>query len=85
MKNNKDMEKALIPNAQIEQMFLRIADDEQVKAFVSHVDNNRINLATAYASKTVTKKFFEMIEKEEATPVKEKEPFIINYWGKNNE
>lgn len=63
--NNKDMEKALIPNAQIEQMFLRICSDEQMKTYVKHVDEGRINLATAYASKTVTKKFFELVQKDE--------------------
>lgn len=59
------MDKPLIPNAQIEQMFLRIATDEQMQIYVKHVDENRINLATAYASKTVTRKFFEMVQNEE--------------------
>lgn len=58
-------EKALIPNAQIEQMFLRLCTDEQMKTYVKHIDEGRINLATAYASQLVTKKFFQMIENEE--------------------
>lgn len=58
-------EKALIPNKQIEDMFLRICTDEQMNTYVSHVDSGRINLATAYASRLVTKKFFDMIRDEE--------------------
>lgn len=63
--SNNNIDKALIPNAQIEQMFLRIATDLQMRTYVKHVDEGRINLATAYASKTVTKKFFQLVEKED--------------------
>lgn len=46
-------------------MFLRICTDEQMNTYVSHVDSGRINLATVYASRLVTKKFFDMIRDEE--------------------
>lgn len=59
------MDKPLIPNGQIEQMFLRICTDEQMNVYVNHVNSGNIALATAYASKTVTRKFFQMVEKEE--------------------
>lgn len=59
------MEKPLIHNAQIEQMFLRICTDEQMDIYVTHVEAGRISLATAYASRIVTQKFFELVEKEE--------------------
>lgn len=62
-KNNK--EQTLIPNGQIEVMFLRICTDSQMQIFVGHVDAGRINLATAYASNIVYKRFFQMINKEE--------------------
>lgn len=58
-------DKALIPNGQIEQMFLRICTDEQMKIYVDHVNSGNIALATAYTSRLVTKKFFQLIEKEE--------------------
>lgn len=58
-------EKSLIPNAQIEEMFLRIATDDMMKVYSQHIEAKRINLATAYASRAVTKKFFQMIAKEE--------------------
>lgn len=59
-------EKPLIPNGQIEQMFLRICDDAQMNIYVNHVNSGNIALATAYASKTVTRKFFQLVEADEA-------------------
>lgn len=58
-------DKPLIPNGQIEQMFLRICTDEQMRIYVDHVNSGNIALATAYASRLVTKKFFELVAKEE--------------------
>lgn len=68
-------EKSLIPNAQIEEMFLRIADDAMMKVYSKHIEAKRINLATAYASRAVTKKFFAMIEQED-----KKMQYNLNYW-----
>lgn len=63
MKDKISQDKASIPNAQLEDMFLRIATDEQVGSYFRLVEAGRINLATAYASQRVHKKFFEMIKK----------------------
>jgi hypothetical protein len=60
-----NMEKPLIPNGQIEQMFLRICSDEQMLVYVGHVNSGSIALATAYASRLVTRKFFQLIDAEE--------------------
>lgn len=60
-------EKALIPNQQIEMMFLRICTDEQMQIYVKHVNSHNLALATAYASNIVYKKFFQLVEKEEAS------------------
>ena len=59
------MDKALIPNGLIEQMFLRMCNDDQMNIYVNHVNSGNIALATAYASKLVARKFFLMIENEE--------------------
>ena len=59
------MDKSLIPNTQIEQMFLRICTDEQMATYINHVDCGRVNLATAYASRLVTKVFFRLVEEDE--------------------
>lgn len=58
-------EKSLIPNGQIEQMFLRICTDEEMNIYINHVDCGRINLATAYASRKVTATFFRLVEDAE--------------------
>jgi len=57
--------KALIPNKQIEEMFFRMSNDEEVQRYMALIEQGFMPLATAYASKKVTKKFFEMIEKQE--------------------
>jgi len=62
---NRNLNKSLIPNSQIEMMFMRICDDMQIETYMEHIENGRINLATAYASMIVTKKFFTLVEKEE--------------------
>jgi len=66
------MDKTLIPNGQIEQMFLRICTDEQMVIFVNHFNSGNIALATAYASRIVTKRFFSMIEEQEEETRKRK-------------
>ena len=60
-----NMNKALIPNKQIEEMFLRMSNDEEVQKYMALIKQGFMPLATAYASNKVTKKFFEMIEKQE--------------------
>jgi len=57
--------KALIPNKQIEEMFFRMSNDEEVQRYMALIEQGFMPLATAYASNKVTKKFFEMIEKQE--------------------
>jgi len=59
--------KALIPNKQIEEMFLRMSNDEEVQRYIALIEQGFMPLATAYASNKVTKKFFEMIEKQEVS------------------
>lgn len=54
-------EKPLIPNGQIEQMFLRIANDDQMGVYVTHVNSGNIALATAYASQMVTRVFMKLV------------------------
>jgi len=65
LNNMNNTDKALIPNAQLEMMFLRICTDEQMNHYANHVNSGNIALATAYVSKIVTRKFFQMIENEE--------------------
>lgn len=59
--------KSLIPNSQIEEMFLRIANDEQMQKYNKLVNNIGISLATAYASNTVTHAFYKLVEYCEIT------------------
>lgn len=72
-------EKALIPNGQIEEMFLRIATDDMMKVYSEHIEAKRINLATAYASNAVKKKFFKMIANEERVADN------FTYWNKKED
>jgi len=66
MKIKKDNQnKSLIPNKQIEEMFFRMSNDEEVQRYMALIEQGFMPLATAYASNKVTKKFFEMIEKQE--------------------
>lgn len=58
MKPEKRMtDKPAIPNKQIEEMFLRIASEEQVNRYMTLVENDHIAIATAYASNTVKRVF----------------------------
>lgn len=50
-------EQSLIPNAQLEQMFLSICTDEQMTEYNKLVDKRLIHTATAYASHKVQKTF----------------------------
>lgn len=56
------IDKPLIPNGQLETMFLRICTDDQMGVYVNFVNEGNIALATAYVSKIVTRKFFKMVE-----------------------
>lgn len=46
-----------IPNKQLEQMFLSIADDEMMKEYIKLVEKGLTGTATAYASHKVFKVF----------------------------
>lgn len=50
-------EKALIPNSQLEQMFLLICSDSQMQEYTKLIENGHIAIASAYASHRVTKTF----------------------------
>lgn len=54
---------ALIPNSLIEEMFLRVANDQEVETYLELTNNNRIALATSYASKKVKRIFDILVEK----------------------
>jgi len=54
---SKQKEKTLIPNSQIEQMFLSICTDEQMSEFNKLVEKGLIHTASAYASQRVLKTF----------------------------
>ena len=55
--NKKDINASLIPNTQLEAMFLSIANDEQMKEFNQLIEKGLVHTATAYASHKVNKTF----------------------------
>lgn len=57
-------DKSLIKNTLIEEMFLRVAEDEQVNTYVTIAGESKAR-ATAYASKFVYRKFMQLIKWEE--------------------
>ncbi len=56
-KSNKHLKESLIPNGQLEQMFLSIASDEQMAEYTKLVDKGLMGTATAYASHKVNRTF----------------------------
>lgn len=58
-------QEALIPNTQIEAMFLRICTDEQMQKYTDLIDKGHISLATAYASNLVYKTFYYLVDQWE--------------------
>lgn len=50
-------EESLIPNSQLESMFLSIATDEQMQNYTTLIEKGQIHTATAYASHRVKKIF----------------------------
>lgn len=56
---------SLIPNTQIESMFLRVANDHQMEKYTNLIEKGHISLATAYASNTVNKIFYALVERFE--------------------
>lgn len=60
---------SMIPNTQIESMFLRICDDEQMHKYTDLVEKGHISLATAYASNLVYKVFYLLIDQSEKNGV----------------
>lgn len=55
-------DESLIPNSQIETMFLRIANEDQIKIYIEHCEHGRQSLATAYASNLIYKLFFALVD-----------------------
>lgn len=53
---------SLIPNSQIEEMFLRVANDEEVRRYMNLINSNFIALATSYASSKITRVFFQLVD-----------------------
>lgn len=60
---NSTTDKPLIPNKQIEEMFFRIATDDQIETYIAMATAGKTALASAYASRFASKKFYEMLEK----------------------
>lgn len=56
---------SLIPNTQIESMFMRVCNDDQMTKYVSLVDNGHVSLATAYASNIIYKIFYALVDRAE--------------------
>lgn len=50
-------EKSLIPNSQLEQMFLLICTDSQMQEYTKLIENGHVAIASAYASHRVNKTF----------------------------
>jgi len=59
---NTRREDSLIPNTQIESMFMRICSDEEMAQYLKLVEQGHISLATAYASNSVYKLFYKLVE-----------------------
>lgn len=59
---NSRREESLIPNTQIETMFMRICDDEEMKKYMELIEKGHISLATAYASNKVSKVFYMLVD-----------------------
>ncbi len=53
----KVKEQSLIPNTQLEQMFMRVCDDEQMQEYQRLIDKDLIHTASAYASHRVMRTF----------------------------
>jgi hypothetical protein len=59
----EDPEEALIPNKQLEEMFLRICDDDQMQEYIKLAkEKGMAHTATAYASHRVKKVFNFLVE-----------------------
>lgn len=55
-------EESLIPNSQIEIMFMRVCNDSQMKNYTDLIEKGHVSLATAYASNMVYKVFYALVE-----------------------
>lgn len=58
-------DQASIPNTQIESMFMRVATDMQMQTFMNFINTKNIPLATAYASNTVNRIFYKLVDEFE--------------------
>lgn len=68
---NTTRDDSLIPNTQIESMFMRICDDDQMTKYIDLVEKGHVSLATAYASNLVYKAFYALVEDfEDSTGIK---------------
>lgn len=56
------MEESLIPNTQIEAMFMRVCSDDQMSKYVSLVEREHISLATAYASNIINTLWYPLVK-----------------------
>lgn len=56
-RKKKEVEQSLLPNKQLEVMFLSIADDEQMQEFNKLIEKGLTHTATAYASHRVMRTF----------------------------
>lgn len=59
-------DKPLIPNKQLELMFFRVANDEEVQKYVELAESGLPHTATAYASNKVYHLFMELVHLAEA-------------------
>lgn len=62
MSENKTKNESLIPNKQIEEMFLRVANEEEIETYLNLCRRKFKALATSYASRKVNESFFIMVE-----------------------
>lgn len=60
-------DQASIPNTQIESMFMRVATDLQMEKYMNFINTKNIPLATAYASNTVYRIFYKLVDEFERT------------------
>ena len=62
---NTRRQDSLIPNTQIESMFLRISSDDEMGQYTRLVEAGHISLETAYASNKVYKLFYLLVDEFE--------------------
>ena len=58
-----------IPNQKLEEMFLRVANDEQVEKYFAMVDAGKNAPATTMATRLVYRVFMQLVEEKEPVSV----------------